>query len=82
MEITGVIQSGENTLEIEVANAWMNRLAGDALLPVGERRTKTNFLVSAKQPLLPSGLLGPVQVLAIEDAVTPQEAISSRKGRP
>jgi len=74
VEITGVIQSGENTLEIEVANAWMNRLAGDALLPVGERRTKTNFLVNAKQPLLPSGLLGPVQVLAIEDAVTPRSS--------
>ena len=46
---------------------WPNRLIGDAALPMEKRFTETNMrkFVSAS-PLLPSGLLGPVQVLAEE----------------
>jgi hypothetical protein len=64
VEITGAIKPGGNKLEIEVANLWPNRLAGDAKLPEGQRRTQTNFPAEPNQSLLPSGLLGPVRVLA------------------
>ena len=42
VEITSVLKSGANELEIEVANLWPHRLIGDATLPKEERRTVTN----------------------------------------
>jgi hypothetical protein len=42
INISKYIQKGQNTLKIEVANTWHNRLCGDARLPVKERITKTN----------------------------------------
>jgi hypothetical protein len=63
IEITPVAKPGENLLEIEVIDSWNNRLVGDANLPVAER---TTFLaaptVTKKSPLLPAGLIGPVQL--------------------
>jgi len=72
MEVTGVIQHGNNILEIEVVNLWPNRLIGDGKLPAPKRRTKTNIMNYYNPPktgehmLLPSGLLGPVQILVSE----------------
>ena len=63
VEITGAVKPGENTLEIEVVNLWPNRLVGDSKLSAKMRRTQTNFPVGSNQPLLSSGLLGPVRVL-------------------
>jgi len=65
IEITGDLCSGENVLEIEVANLWANRLIGDAKLPAEQRITWTTFTdaYNARSPLLPSGLTGPVRVL-------------------
>jgi len=55
----------KNKLEIEVINLWPNRLIGDAALPESERITRTNITkFQPDTPLLPSGLLGPVRVLA------------------
>ena len=64
-EITGDLKRGENTLEIEVANLWPNRLIGDAKLPEEKRTTWTTLTTAynADSVLLPSGLIGPVQVL-------------------
>jgi hypothetical protein len=53
-------------LEIAVTNLWPNRLIGDAALPVEKRLTKTNIGLSKDQPLLESGLLGPVRLTATE----------------
>jgi hypothetical protein len=65
VEITGAIKPGENQLEIEVVNLWMNRLSGDSALPEAQRRTRTNIGFDPnKIRLLPSGLLGPVCILA------------------
>ena len=43
IEITDAIQAGSNTLEIQVANLWANRLNGDSLLPESDRFTRSNL---------------------------------------
>jgi hypothetical protein len=70
MDITWAAKAGENTLTLEVANTWSNRLTGDGLLPEGERFTKTNITGPDLQkntlwkdaPLLESGIMGPVAI--------------------
>jgi hypothetical protein len=67
VDVTGVLRAGENRLRVKLVNLWPNRLIGDQQLPEAARRTKTNitkFEVPAEQTLRPSGLFGPVQVLA------------------
>ena len=58
----GVMKQGDNTLEITVANLWINRLIGDASLPENQRLTKTSNPYQPTDALRPSGLLGPVQL--------------------
>ena len=74
IELTDAIKEGTNELTIEVTNCWSNRLIGDAGLPPDKRTTNTNVrlvsdrskysrlfqAVSATDPLMPSGLSGPV----------------------
>jgi hypothetical protein len=43
VEISDVLKPGVNVLRIEVANTWANGLAGDARLPAGQRRTRSNI---------------------------------------
>ena len=90
LDVTKAIRPGENVLEIEVANLWVNRLIGDAgledtsgfvvaerwpkndmvkwysdnePLPPGPRRTfTTQSFFQEGDPLVPSGLIGPVQL--------------------
>jgi len=64
-DITGIVVNGKNTLRVEVANTWSNRLTGDAA--TGKTYTKTNIIKANKNltsweqvPLKKSGLLGPV----------------------
>jgi hypothetical protein len=65
VEITDAVKSTGNQLEIDVVNLWPNRLIGDAALPPEKRFTVTNVDTYKKDsPLLPSGLLGPVSVMA------------------
>jgi hypothetical protein len=67
VEITDAVKPTDNQLEIDVANLWTNRLVGDAGLLPEERRTTTNVTSFKKDsPLLPSGLLGPVNLLTAE----------------
>lgn len=57
------LKSGENTLEIKVTNTWVNRLIGDAKKKPGERITFTTMpFYQGDEPLLTSGLLGPVEI--------------------
>ena len=66
VNVTGILQKGDNTLEVEVVNNWMNRLIGDARLPERERRTWASVNPwRADSPLQASGLLGPVEVISI-----------------
>ena len=57
----GVLRQGENRLEIRVANLWVNRIIGDRQPDCPEQITSTpRPFYKASDPLLPSGLLGPV----------------------
>ncbi len=69
IEISDVVKSGHNKLEIEVANLWPNRLIGDAGKSESERITWTiqGHPYHAKSQLLPSGLLGPVQLTTVSE---------------
>lgn len=63
VEITPAAKAGENLLEVEVANTWSNRLTGDAQ-GAAKKYTNTNVIWRKDMPLMPSGLLGPVRLLA------------------
>jgi beta-galactosidase/beta-glucuronidase len=67
VDATPAIRDGENELKVTVTNLWPNRLIGDEKLPAEKRITRTNIRkFKADSPLLPSGMLGPVQVLERE----------------
>ena len=61
LNITDYIKEGDNTLEVQVANNWINALIGDAQLPEGNRKAWAIVNpYNAESPLQESGLLGPV----------------------
>lgn len=63
LNITQWVKPGQNELEIEVVNNWMNRLIGDLNLPEAERRTWCYVNpYNARSALQPSGLFGPVTI--------------------
>jgi hypothetical protein len=75
-DVTDILKAGNNTLKIEVANTWSNRLTGDAVTVV--KYTKTNITTPnikglnnvqvpwAKVPLIKSGLIGPVKLVLLK----------------
>ncbi len=64
IEVTGNFKSGSNKVEIKVTNLWVNRLIGDQQ-PGANKITYTSMpFYQANLILLPSGLLGPAQVIA------------------
>ncbi len=75
LELTDAVKPGRNELEIIVVNTWVNRLIGDAALPPEKRTTQTNVKletgkrtlkayqsIASDDPLMTSGLLGPVRL--------------------
>jgi hypothetical protein len=65
VNVTGALHQGQNTLVVKVTNAWVNRLIGDQQPGVKEKVTfATVKPYHADSPLLPSGLLGPVKLVA------------------
>ena len=64
VDVTGAFKPGANAVEIKVTNLWVNRLIGDQQPEAGKKYTYTaQQFYRADSPLLPSGLLGPVQLI-------------------
>jgi hypothetical protein len=64
VDVTDALKPGTNEIEIKVTNLWVNRLIGDAQPDAQKKYTYTaRQFYRADSPLLPSGLLGPVQVM-------------------
>ena len=70
LNIQDLVQEGENKLEVQITNLWVNRIIGDLDRPEGERFTRTSrpFVEPYERnvPKTPkprtSGLLGPVVI--------------------
>lgn len=64
-DIKPLLREGDNTLEVKVTNLWRNRMIGD--VQPGETHPVTSIrrFYKAGDPLLPSGLLGPVTVIGL-----------------
>jgi hypothetical protein len=60
LDVTAALRPGRNTVEIDVANAWMNRLIAEAAEPTGEIFGPVASVYSPDAAMHPSGLRGPV----------------------
>ena len=61
--VTDALKDGENELEVEVCTSWVNRLLGDASLPVEKRPTWISTGgYKPSSALRPAGLVGPVRL--------------------
>ncbi|UOR03548.1 discoidin domain-containing protein [Hymenobacter aerilatus] len=68
LDITKALRRGDNQLSIRVTNTWANRLIGEQAKPADQRRVWTPApLPAANKPLLPAGLLGPVNISLSND---------------
>jgi hypothetical protein len=68
LDLGSNLRRGANTLEVKVANLWVNRLIGDAAAS-GEKVTFTTIpTYTADAPLRPAGLIGPVDLLVSRPA--------------
>jgi alpha-L-rhamnosidase/F5/8 type C domain len=67
VDATSALKPGANELTIKVTNAWVNRLIGDQQPNAAKYTFTVIHPYNAASPLLPSGLLGPVQVLAVSE---------------
>jgi len=70
VDITDYVAAGSNEIEIKSVNTWVNRLIGDAQpgLSDDEKITlTTRDFYQADDPLVPSGLLGPVKIIHITE---------------
>jgi alpha-L-rhamnosidase len=67
IDITDAVKKKNNDLEVTVVNLWPNRLIYDESLPKAKRLTTTNIhKFGPASPLLPSGLIGPINVYTEE----------------
>lgn len=64
LDITKAVKPGRNTLEVRVANLWVNRLIGDAQPGAVKVASTPLSAYRADAPLRPSGLIGPVSVVS------------------
>ena len=74
LDVGSFLRPGSNTLEIEVANTWKNRLLGDSKLPDSEKTTFTTWplLKSWLAQVTPekSGLLGEIKLQSKPSSAT------------
>ena len=63
IDISQALKAGKNELEVRVVNTWANRIIGDMQPDCQQKYTYTpDVFYRADSPLLPGGLLGPVEV--------------------
>jgi hypothetical protein len=60
LDVTAALRAGRNTVAVEVANAWMNRLIAEAGTPTGEIFQPVAEVYLPDAPLQECGLRGPV----------------------
>jgi hypothetical protein len=64
VNISGLLQEGENTVEVEVVNNWGNRLIGDSFLPFEQRKVRSYSTGwRPDMPLQTSGLIGKAAIV-------------------
>ena len=64
VDVTDALKPGANTVEIKAINPWVNRIIGDRQPNVTKTYTFTSpKFYKADAKLVPSGLLGPVQII-------------------
>ena len=64
VDVTSALRPGQNRIEIKVTNVWANRLIGDAQPGAAKIAFITGNAYQPGAPLRPSGLLGPVSLIA------------------
>ena len=64
IDIGSSVRRGRNTIEVRVANLWVNRLIGDAQPGAAKVTWTALSTYRADAPLRRSGLIGPVTILA------------------
>ena len=67
VDVTSALKPGANEVSIKVINAWVNRLIGDQQPGATKYTFADVHPYKANSPLLPSGLLGPVEVLRADN---------------
>ena len=64
VDITSALKAGDNQIEIAVANPWHNRMVGDVQPGAKAVTYYPLTYYKADEPLLKSGLVGPVRIVA------------------
>jgi len=64
VDVTKALKTGANEVEIKVQNAWVNRIIGDQQPGATKYTMEDVKPYKANSPLLPSGLIGPVKLIA------------------
>jgi hypothetical protein len=73
VDVTGSLKPGANTIEIKVTNPWVNRIIGDRQPNAAKTYTFTSpKFYKADAKLVPSGLLGPVQIIRSTSEMQPK----------
>jgi beta-galactosidase/beta-glucuronidase len=65
IDITDALKAGDNDLVIKVTNLWVNRLIGDQQKEAAPVASSSFNPYTADSPLLESGLMGPVSIVAV-----------------
>lgn len=67
LDISAALKPGQNRMEVRVVNLWPNRLIGDKQPGAKPVAFAPSSPYRADSPLLPSGLLGHVRLIAVDD---------------
>jgi hypothetical protein len=75
VDVSKALRPGRNELAVTVVNLWPNRLIGDQQPGATTVAFAPQSPYRATSPLLPSGLLGPVKLLAVERRSQPPKRL-------